>query len=68
MTQEPAQQTPDEIRREIERTRSELGDTVEALSQKTDVKERAKANPVPLAAGIGGFLALLLLLRILRSR
>ena len=73
------QETPEELRREIERTRRELGDTVEALSQKADVKEQArqkkdelqervKGNPVPLAAGIGGFLALLLLLRILRSR
>jgi len=62
------QQTPEEIRREIERTRSELGNTVEALSQKADVKERVKANPAPLVAGIGGLLALLLLLRILRSR
>jgi hypothetical protein len=73
------QQTPEELRREIERTRRELGDTVEALSQKADVKEQARqkkdelqervrANPTPLAAGIGGFLALLLLLRILRSR
>ena len=80
MTQEQAQQqTPEEIRREIERTRSELGDTVEALSQKADVKEQARqkkdelqervrANPTPLAAGIAGGLALLLLLRILRSR
>jgi len=73
------QQTPEEIRREIERTRRELGDTVDALSQKADVKEQArlkkveveervKANPTPLAAAIGGFLALLLLLRLLRRR
>ena len=73
------QQTPEEIRREIERTRRELGDTVDALSHKVDVKEQARikkaevqdrvsANPTPLIAGIGGFLALLLLLRILRRR
>ena len=95
------QQTPEEIRREIERTRRELGDTVDALSQKADVKEQArlkkeevkeqarakkdevtqqarvktneaqdrvKANPAPFAAAIGGALALLLLLRFLRSR
>ena len=73
------QQTPEEIRREIEQTRRELGDTVDALSHKADVKEQArikkeevqervKANPTPLAVGIGGAIALLLLLRILRRR
>jgi hypothetical protein len=31
-----------ELRREIERTRSELGATVEALSQKADVKAQAR--------------------------
>jgi LPXTG-motif cell wall-anchored protein len=46
-------ETPEELRREIERTRRELGDT---------------SNPAPLAAGIGGLLALLLLLRLLRRR
>jgi gas vesicle protein len=33
---------PDEIRAEIERTRAEMGDTVDALGYKTDVKARAK--------------------------
>jgi gas vesicle protein len=33
---------PDRIRREIEQTRAEMGDTVDALSYKTDVKARAK--------------------------
>jgi hypothetical protein len=33
---------PDQIRREIEQTRSEMGDTVEALGYKADVKGRAK--------------------------
>jgi hypothetical protein len=73
------QQTPEELRREIEQTRRELGDTVDALSHKADVKEQArqkkeevqervKANPAPLAAGIGGLLALLLLIRLLKRR
>ena len=59
-------QQTEELRREIERTRRELGDTVDALSQKADVRERVKANPTPLIVGIGGFVALLVLLRLLR--
>ena len=73
------QQTPEELRREIERTRRELGDTVDALSHKADVKEQArlkkdevqervKSNPRPVAAVAGGLLALLLLLRMIRRR
>ena len=65
---EQAQQTPEEIRAEIERTRRELGDTVDALSHKANVKERVSSNPVPVAAVIGGGIALLLLLRVLRRR
>jgi hypothetical protein len=72
-----AQQTPEELRREIERTRRELGDTVDALSQKADVKqqarhkkeevqERVKSNPKPLAIAIGGSIAVLVLIRLLR--
>jgi hypothetical protein len=33
---------PDRIRREIETTRAEMGDTVDALGYKADVKSRAK--------------------------
>jgi gas vesicle protein len=33
--------SPEEIRREIEQTREEMGDTVEALAQKADVKGQA---------------------------
>ena len=73
------QQTPEELRREIERTRRELGDTVDALSHKADVKqqarqkkeevqERVKSNPTPLAAAVGGLVALLILRRLLRRR
>jgi hypothetical protein len=67
MTQKQ-QQTPEEIRREIEQTRRELGDTVDALSHKANVKERVSSNPVPLAALVGGGIALLLLLRMIRRR
>ncbi|WP_081239178.1 DUF3618 domain-containing protein [Streptomyces viridosporus] len=35
---------PDELRRQIERTRHELGDTVEQLAGKMDVKARARAR------------------------
>ena len=41
----PEQQTPEDpaqLRAEIERTRQDLGDTVAALAEKTDVKARAK--------------------------
>ena len=73
------QQTPEELRREIERTRRELGDTVDALSHKADVKqqarqkkdevqERVKSNPTPLAAALGGLVALLILRRLLKRR
>lgn len=36
------QRSPEEIRRDIEATRGELGDTVEALAAKADVKALAK--------------------------
>jgi len=35
---------PEEIRADIEHTREELGDTVEALAAKTDIKAQAKAK------------------------
>jgi hypothetical protein len=38
------QKSPEEIREEIEGTRKELGDTVEALAGKADVKGQAKAK------------------------
>jgi len=62
--------TPDEIRADIEQTRAEVGDTVEALAAKTDVKGRAqervnevkaqmpekvRQNPLPLI-GAGALL------------
>ena len=79
MTEQQASQTPDEIRREIERTRRELGDTVDALSQKANVKEQARlkkdeaqekvaSNPTPIVAAIGGLVALVVLVRLIRRR
>jgi ElaB/YqjD/DUF883 family membrane-anchored ribosome-binding protein len=73
------QRTPEELRREIEQTRRELGETVDALSHKADVKEQARIkagevqervseNPQRTAMAIGGMLGLLLLLRVLRRR
>lgn len=39
---EGRQKTPEEIEAEIEQTREELGDTVEALAEKSDIKAQAK--------------------------
>jgi len=61
-------QTPEELRREIERTRRELGETVDALSHKTDVKQRVSDNPFPLAAVVGGVIAAVIVLRLIRRR
>jgi Protein of unknown function (DUF3618) len=61
-------QTPDELRREIERTRRELGETVDALSHKADVKQRVSDNPFPLVAVAGGVVALVIVLRLIRRR
>ena len=36
------QKSPEELREEIEQTRQELGDAVEALAEKTDVKAQAR--------------------------
>ena len=44
MSESREQRTPEEIEADIEATREELGDTVEALAAKTDVKGRAKAK------------------------
>jgi ElaB/YqjD/DUF883 family membrane-anchored ribosome-binding protein len=37
-------QDPDTIRREIESTRTEMGDTMDAIGYKTDVRSRAKES------------------------
>ncbi len=39
---EDAERSPEQIRAEIEETREQLGDTIEALAEKTDVKAQAK--------------------------
>lgn len=73
------QQTPEEIRREIERTRRELADTVDALTHKANVKEQARlktqevqervsSNPQPLLVVVGGGLALLVAVWLIRRR
>jgi hypothetical protein len=73
---EQSTREPAEIRRDIEATRGELGDTVEALARKADVKAQARqklaavkgavaANPVPLAVA-GAAVVGLILVRIVR--
>ncbi len=44
---------PEQIQAEIERTREELGDTVEALAAKTNVKAQAKHKIEDLKAAAG---------------
>jgi ElaB/YqjD/DUF883 family membrane-anchored ribosome-binding protein len=68
----PEERSPEQIRADIDRTREQLGDTVEALAEKTDVKAqaqaaaqkvqaRAKQDPKPLAIGAAVVLILFLL-------
>ena len=45
---------PEEIRREIEATREELGDTVAALAAKADVKAQAKQKIEETKAAVAG--------------
>jgi F0F1-type ATP synthase membrane subunit b/b' len=40
--QSPQDKSPEELRRDVEETRQQLGDTVEALAEKTDVKAQAR--------------------------
>jgi ElaB/YqjD/DUF883 family membrane-anchored ribosome-binding protein len=51
----PDQQTPEDpaqLRADIERTRQDLGDTVAALAEKTDVKTRAKEKVSEVRANV----------------
>jgi Protein of unknown function (DUF3618) len=43
-----------ELRQDIERTREQLGDTVDQLAAKTDVKARARAKAAELAGQVKG--------------
>jgi septal ring factor EnvC (AmiA/AmiB activator) len=45
---------PEQLRQEIERTREQLGETVEALMAKTDVKARAKERANQLSERLKG--------------
>jgi hypothetical protein len=63
-------QTTAALRDDIATTRKELGDTVEALARKTDVKARAaeavdeaKRRPIPIVGVIAAVLAVLLAIR-----
>jgi len=46
------ERSPEQIRADIDKTRAELGDTVEALAEKTDVKARAKAKAEEVKARV----------------
>jgi ElaB/YqjD/DUF883 family membrane-anchored ribosome-binding protein len=41
-SEQSSDKSPEELRRDIDETREQLGDTVEALAEKTDVKAQAK--------------------------
>ena len=43
---------PDSLRADIAQTRAELGDTVEALAAKVDVKARAKDKATEVRTGV----------------
>jgi hypothetical protein len=52
LNDEGGTRTPEEIRAEIEQTRQEVGDTVEALAAKTDVKAQARARVDEIKANV----------------
>jgi len=68
--------TTEDLRRDIEQAREELGDTAAALGAKADVKGRAKerANeiksnpPVPLIAAAGAIAVVALVTFVVRPR
>ena len=48
------QRSPEEIRADIEETREDLGDTVEQLAAKTDIRGQAKAKVESVKEKVGG--------------
>lgn len=50
---EPTAAGPEDLRRQVEQTRHELGETVEALAAKTDVKARAQEKAIALKEQAG---------------
>ena len=75
--------TIEELRAEIKQTRAELGETVQALAAKADVKARAKeqveiargraietvrTNQVPIAIVVAGAMAVVGIILVLRGR
>jgi len=75
--------TIDELRAEIKQTRAELGETVQALAAKADVKARAldqvevakqrareavATSPVPIALVVAGVAAVVGIILVMRGR
>jgi DNA-binding XRE family transcriptional regulator len=75
--------TVEELRAEIKQTRAELGETVQALAAKADVKARARdqvevakqraretvaASPVPVALVVAGIVAAVGIILVIRGR
>ena len=75
--------TIEELRAEIKQTRADLGETVQALAAKADVKARAKeqvevareraletvrTNQVPIAIVVAGAMAVVGIILVLRGR
>lgn len=50
---EPGARGPGELREQVERTRHELGDTVQELADRADVKARAREKAVAVKAQAG---------------
>ncbi|EEP70454.1 hypothetical protein MCAG_00781 [Micromonospora sp. ATCC 39149] len=48
----PGSSDPDQTRRDIQQTRAELGETVAALTAKTDVKTRARTKATTAVGGL----------------
>jgi len=79
----PAKPDVEALRAEIKQTRAELGETVQALAAKADVKARAKeqvevareraletvrTNQVPIAIVVAGAMAVVGIILVLRGR